>query len=141
MKDMAFIGTPRVSTKDAASMLRSAGWTSADRDAIESEFDLTPDYADKVVNAMKQAEKKQSKATDTDKKPSKNQPEGDRAISDRKGGEIMDDIGTNKVSTSSTISSLKAAGFKRKDMKQIQRQYDLSDAQIKEISANWNKYH
>ena len=74
------------------------------------------------------------------RKGKKNQPEGDRAISNRKGGEIMDDIGTNKVSTSLTISALKQAGFKRKDIKQIQRQYDLTDAQAKEISSNWNKY-
>lgn len=69
------------------------------------------------------------------------QPEGDRSISNRKGGEIMDDIGTHKVSTSSTISALKQAGFKRKDIKNIQRQYDLSDAQVKEISDNWSKYN
>ena len=71
---------------------------------------------------------------------SKNKPEGDRAISDRKGGEIMDDIGTHKVKTSATISALKQAGFKKKDIKHIQRQYDLSDAQVKEIRDNWDKY-
>ena len=73
-------------------------------------------------------------------KTKKNKPEGDRAISNRKGGEIMDDIGTHKVSTSATISALKQAGFKRKDLKSIKRQYDLSDSQLKEISDNWNKY-
>ena len=156
--DLAYIGTPKVSMKDAASLLHATGWTHADRDAIEMEFNLTPDYTDKLVAAMKKQEG--SKYKTAKQKPSdgelerrikehenrvksgkKNQPEGDRAISDRKGGEIMDDIGTHKVSTSSTISALKQAGFKKKDIKQIQRQYDLSDAQAKEISDNWSKYH
>lgn len=143
MKNMAFIGTPRVSTDEAAKLLHHAGWTSADRDTIEMEFDLTPDYADKVVAAMKKKESnssKEAKATKTPGGSKKNQPEGDRKISNRKGGEIMDDIGTPKVSTRAAVSALKQAGFKRKDMKQIQRQYDLSDAQAKEISDNWNKY-
>lgn len=86
------------------------------------------------TRTAKEAEKKS-------KKSSKYQPEGDRAISDRKGGEMMDDIGTNKVKTSSTISALKLAGFKKKDLKHIKRQYDLSDAQVEEIRNNWDKYN